>query len=133
VEYFSKMFQTTHLLTVPACSHHVVEVLDKVLRDAGLSVVPSFDLQAAKATISPCTCPHHGSALCDCQMIVLLIYEGREKPVTLIAHGQDRKTHIGVINGPDRGDSSRVEAIIQKEFLTDSPNPTNQSLWADAT
>lgn len=57
------------------------------LTDAGFRVVQTFDLQVARLAHSDCTCPHHGTDKCDCQMVVLLIYRKREHPVTLVLHG----------------------------------------------
>jgi hypothetical protein len=68
--------------------------LTRNLEIAGYQVIRSFDLQRARAVHTACTCPHHGSAECDCQMIVLLIYLSNGEPYTLLIHGRDGATRI---------------------------------------
>jgi hypothetical protein len=126
------MIHTSHLLTVQADGQNVVDQIADVLGKAGLQVVQSFDLQVAKAAHSHCSCPHHGSDKCDCQMIMLLVYDRDGKPATLVAHGQDGKTHLGMINDANRGHSANLMEIILDIFSKNSWFQ-QQSLWSDAT
>lgn len=107
------MIHTSHLLTVQADGQMVVDQIADALGKAGLQVVQSFDLQMARAAHSHCSCPHHGSDKCDCQMIMLLVYDRDGKPATLVAHGQDGKTHLGMINNANlRHSTCLIDTIL---------------------
>jgi hypothetical protein len=85
-------------MTINLESEIAVEMLVDRLADDGLQVIRSFDLNAARSAHVDCTCPHHGNERCDCQMVVLLVYEGQEQPLTLVAHGKDGKTHFAIVD-----------------------------------
>jgi hypothetical protein len=127
------MMQTSHLLTIKGGSQTAVDLVAKALKEAGLQVVQSFDLQAAKAAHSQCTCPHHGTNLCDCQMIMLLVYDLEDKPITLVAHGQDGSTHLGLINDPSRRNPARLVDVIRKALTINSLSGFEHNLWSNAT
>lgn len=79
-----------------------VAAVRQVLSAAGLRVEQSFDLRAALTLVPNCTCPHHGTALCDCQYNVLLVYQQTlSAPVTVVAHGRDHHSWITVSDPPD--------------------------------
>jgi hypothetical protein len=78
----------------------------QTLTQNGLRVIQTFDLNTARHTLEDCSCPHHGTSECDCQMVVLLVYGETGGPVTLILHGYvqfgDNKTFaIKVTNNGD--------------------------------
>jgi len=64
------------------------------LSRASLRVVQTFDLQIARLAHPDCSCPHHGTEQCNCQLVILLIYGKQEEPATLVIHGQDEKTWL---------------------------------------
>src|SRR5687767_5039354 len=70
--------------------------LAQALAQNGYGVNRSFDLHSARATHANCACPHHGTALCDCQLVVLLVYEAGSGPVTLLVHGRDGQTSVSL-------------------------------------
>jgi len=77
----------------------VAERLSLDLGAAGLRVTRSFDLQSARQALrdpesSPC--PHHGTADCTCQYVVLLVDAGVGPRLTLVAHGHDGETHLSI-------------------------------------
>jgi hypothetical protein len=111
----------------------VVELISQVLREAGLQVIQSFDLQAAITSHAHCSCPYHGTELCDCQMIVLLAYHSDQKPVTLVAHGKDGNTHIGILAEAGGDRSLGMEDIIRKAIVSIKFDPVNLPQWSDAT
>jgi hypothetical protein len=79
-----------------------VAAVRQALSAAGLRVEQSFDLRAALTLVPNCTCPHHGTALCDCQYNVLLVYrQALSAPVTVVAHGRDNQSWITVSDPPD--------------------------------
>jgi hypothetical protein len=61
------------------------------LEDNGLRVIMSFDSQLTRRSASSVPCPHHGIT-CDCQLVVLLVYDKDNQPATLLAQGQDGST-----------------------------------------
>jgi hypothetical protein len=56
------------------CDEAVDWVIEQAYQ-AGLSVLRTFDLQMARHAQTSCPCPHHGTDQCDCQMVVLLVYQ----------------------------------------------------------
>lgn len=89
------------------------------LAGAGLRSVQTFDLQDARAGAHDDSCPHHGTELCDCQMVILLVYGNGTEPETLILHGSDGKTWLSLAHTmrPVSGLANR----IQKTLNTNEP------------
>ena len=83
------------------------------LNGAGLQVVRSFDLQAARAAQPGYACPFHGADACTCQMIVLLVYSRGGLPVTLMIHGHDGQTRVLLVDRPGQ----RVDALEKTSVL----------------
>lgn len=77
-------------------------VATEISLDLGASGYPatrSFDLQSARRALRDpegCPCPHHGTADCTCQYVVLLVDTGGASPLTLVAHGHDGETHLSI-------------------------------------
>lgn len=88
------------------------------LTNAGFRVVQTFDLQVARLAHPECPCPHHGTDDCNCQMIVLLVYQKRGEPVTLVVHGQDNRTWLSLAGPSGKHTSQRLEASIRRILLT---------------
>lgn len=80
---------------------HLIKQIEK----SGLQVIQTFDLQDTRAADTACTCPRHGKEKCDCQMIVLLVYDQECPPVSLVAQGHQGQTwfslveSVGILNG----------------------------------
>ena len=106
-------------LEVP-CDEAVKWVSDRVSY-AGLSVIRTFDLQVARHAQMACPCPHHGTDSCDCQMVVLLVYQSNRRPLTMIAHGYSGQTWFSVVDTPGQRADPHLEAIIRR--LLSSPFP----------
>lgn len=111
-------------------SHPCGEALQrtsKQLGEAGLRSVQTFDLQAARAALSDCSCPNHGTDECDCQMVVLLVYGKAEGPVTLILHGNDGKTWFSIADNPqqrsDKNLSKEIQQALEKEPVSFTSSP----------
>ncbi len=86
----------------------------KQLLQAGLRPIQTFDLHTARHTLDDCPCPHHATSVCDCQMVVLLVYGNASEPVTLILHGNDGQTRISIADNPQqRADAKLITAIQQ--------------------
>ena len=106
------MNQNTHLLSLNLDSETAVEKVTQRLSGDGLQVVRSFDLQTARSAHTLCTCPHHGTENCDCQMIVLLVYDHQGQPLTMVAHSQDGQTHFELVDTPQQHDKRLLKTTI---------------------
>ena len=108
------MYQTSVIVTLQTDSQAVIEQSIRQLDLVGLQVVRSFDLKVARAAHVGCTCPHHGTDQCDCQMIVLLVYGQHDSPATLVVHGHDGQTQIALVDTFEQRPASQlVEAIVK--------------------
>jgi hypothetical protein len=101
------------LIISETCEKADIWVRESLSR-AGLRVVPTFDLQVARLAHSDCSCPHHGTEQCSCQLMVLLIYGKQEEPATLILHGQDEKTWISFSTPIEARSHPSLEASVRK-------------------
>ena len=89
--------------------------LAQTLAQNGYGVNRSFDLHSARAAHANCACPHHGTALCDCQLVVLLVYEEDKRPVTVLVHGRDGQTSVSLADDePVTATAEQLEATILK-------------------
>lgn len=88
------------ILTLEYPSEEAVRWITDTLISADLKVAISFDLRAARATHVECSCPHHGTAACDCQMVVLLVYGADVYPASLVVHGRDGRTYVSLVSSP---------------------------------
>jgi hypothetical protein len=100
------------MLTLDCSSEEAVQWITEVLGYADLQVATSFDLRTARAAHTGCSCPHHGTAACDCQMVVLLVYGTEAFPVTLVVHGRDGRTYLSLANVSGQRPSPRLADTI---------------------
>jgi hypothetical protein len=103
---------STGLLSVDAPCNEVLLRVRRSLERVGLRLLETFDLQVARSSGAECPCPHHGTAKCDCQMIVLLIYGEGTAPTALMLHGSDGRTWISLPDSPACGTEPLIEAAI---------------------
>jgi hypothetical protein len=111
------MYQSTEILTLQSDSLAAIEQSIRRLDAAGLQVVRSFDLKVARAAHVGCTCPHHGTDQCDCQMVVLLVYGQDGPPVTLVVHGHDGQTQIALVDTPEQQSAPQLVHSILHAIL----------------
>ncbi len=83
------------------------------LRQSGLRVVQTFDLHSARHALEDCSCPHHGTDQCDCQMVVLLVYGEENDPSTLILHGNDGQTWLSIAETPNQKRNPKTITAIR--------------------
>jgi len=99
-----------------SCDESLARLKER-LPSAGLHLVQTFDLQAARLKLEDCPCPHHGTSKCDCQMVVLLVYGSAAEPATLVLHGNDGETWLSLVNTltqhPDPLLRSTIERALQ--------------------
>jgi hypothetical protein len=106
------MSDNSPFLTLEQPCDVAVEWLTDQVSQAGLKVMRTFNLQVARHAQSICPCPHHGTQQCDCQMVVLLVYEANLQPLTVIAHGYNNRTWFSVVDTPQQRADPRLEATI---------------------
>ncbi len=96
----------------------------EALTRRGFRVVRSFDLRSAMAThadreASPwdCECPHHGTAQCTCQFVVLLVYGESGAPVVMTAHSRDAQAQAQIVHDANTQlDPRLVEQVMAALF-----------------
>lgn len=82
------------------------------LEAAALRVYRSFDLRSARNASSTCACPYHGTAACDCQMVVLLVYDKQGAPATVVLHGHQGQTWMMLADAPDAELATTIEDAL---------------------
>jgi hypothetical protein len=100
----------------------------------GFRVVRSFDLRSAMAAHAECDCPHHGTAQCTCQFVVLLVYDKKGAPAVVTAHSRDIQAQVQIVHDanthPDPRLVTPVMAALLEAALTVQatlPRPTEVS------
>lgn len=78
------------------CDEAVQNIVDRMER-TGLQVMRTFDLHQTRMVETTCSCPHHGTEKCDCQMVVLMVYGKSAQPVSLVAHGHNGQTWFSLV------------------------------------
>ena len=108
----------------------------EALARRGFRVVRSFDLRSALAPLAAhadCECPHHGTAQCTCQFVVLLVYGDPSAepalslskgsggaPVVITAHSRDAQAQVQIVRptGMLRDDAnSRPDARLVEQVM----------------
>jgi len=82
------------------------------LEEAALQVYRSFDLRSARAVSGTCACPYHGTDACDCQMVVLLVYQEQGTPATIVLHGHQGRTWIQLVDAPNAELATTIEDAL---------------------
>ena len=96
--------------------------VNQQLTSAGFHVVQTFDLQVARLAHPDCSCPHHGTDDCNCQLVVLLIYAKKGDPVTLVIHGQDGKTWLSLANPTGQRSNPHLEMLVRRVLMHCMPH-----------
>lgn len=120
------------LILEQPCDEAIAWITHQV-NGAGLQIMRTFDLQAARHEPADCPCPHHGTDQCDCQMVVLLVYGDDHQPVSLVAHSHDGKTWFSLVDTPQQRADPRLEATIRQALAPQAITPLNQAQWSHAT
>ena len=87
----------------------------------GLHVMQTFDLHTARLALEDCSCPQHGTDQCDCQMVVLLVYDGAPEPATLILHGNDGQTWLSIVETPGQRRNVKTTTTIKNALQGKRP------------
>lgn len=110
-------------LALNQTSEKVQRWVNQKLTRAGLRVVPTFDLQVARLAHPDCSCPHHGTDDCNCQMVILLVYDQQDDPATLVIHGQDGKTWLSLAAPVKTRSRPSLESSVRNALLPSYPLP----------
>jgi hypothetical protein len=97
------------------------EAIDWIIQEisaVGLEVVRTFDLQVARNEHASFTCPDHGKDECDCQMVVLLVYDNTRQPLTLVGHGHDAQTWLSVVDTPQQRAAPHLEEAVRSALAS---------------
>lgn len=104
----------------------------ETLTQAGLRVVPTFDLQIARLAHPDCPCPHHGTESCSCQLVILLVYGKQESPATLVVHGQDGKSWISFATPLETRSRQSLESSVRHTLIPRHPGSSSAEAAYDA-
>lgn len=127
------MFQETPLITLQTDWDKALSHATRTLEEKGLQVLRSFDLQMARSVHANCSCPHHGTEKCDCQMVVLLVYAPGKPPITLVVHGHDGQVSFVLVDYPEQGGDQQVVMSVRKLLAPDNFADLTREAWAHAT
>jgi hypothetical protein len=78
------------------CDDAVPYFMERI-QQSGLQVIRTFDLHDTRMVDTACSCPHHGTVQCDCQMVVLLVYGKDNQPASLVVHGYNGQTWFSLV------------------------------------
>ena len=114
----------------------VAKAVMAVLTRRGYYVIRSFDLRSALTAHSGCECPHHGTAKCNCQFVVLLVYGEAAEPVVLTTHSRDGQTEARIVHDatiiPDPRLAEKViAALVEAAIMLSVAPPTTTEVAAN--
>ncbi|HBG74769.1 MAG: hypothetical protein A2X25_12090 [Chloroflexi bacterium GWB2_49_20] len=121
------MSTNSPLLVIEKPGEEAIPWAVQLLEKAGLQVIRTFDLREARLSHSNCPCPHHGTEDCDCQMIVLLIYKGKQAPASILVHSFQETTWFYLVNTPEHPIGRLLEMLIKKTL----PQPVPEVLESE--
>lgn len=104
------------------------------LKGHGLQIEQTFDLQIARLSHAGCQCPNHGTDQCSCQMVVLLVRDKSNDPLTLILHGNDGQTSFSIVNFSGKRSDHDLAATVRQALViqnVESSQGTNGSTRSD--
>ena len=99
----------------------------KLLLQAGLRPIQTFDLHTARVGLQDCPCPNHGKSECDCQLVVVLVYGSASEPATLILHGNDGQTWLAIADDPRQRADVKLITAIQQALEIKAPADVSKS------
>lgn len=99
-----------------ACGEAINWVIQQ-LSGKGLQTLRTFDIKTAQHVNTGCPCPHHGTDPCDCQIVVLLVYQGSRHPISLVAHGYNERTWLYLVDSPGQRADPHLEASIRQSLI----------------
>lgn len=107
---------TLPLATLECTCDEAIRRATRIMIEAGLRVIVSFDSRHLRSEKEREPCPHHGHSECDCQIAILLVYGSAGEPATVLAKGQDSNTSISLAIAPGVRPPPRFENKIRQLF-----------------
>jgi hypothetical protein len=106
-------------LTLAFPCEQTIAILISTMTLHGIRLERSFDLRAALHDQPDCPCPHHGTAQCTCQYVVLLAYEPATTapPAVITTHECDGITRVRIAASEPGGRLSWLLLIALDEAL----------------
>ena len=104
-------------LSISRSCEDVIPWVKVRLTQAGLHPVQTFDLHTARIGLREFPCPNHGIDECDCQMVIILVYDDSDAPETLILHGNGQMTWLSVADAATSNVTDSLVDVI-KDILT---------------
>ena len=108
------MSNTYPFLVLELPCEEAITWLSGRLVQSGLQLQRTFDLRATRGVHAGCSCPHHGTDLCDCQMVVLLLYGEGTRPASLVAHAHNGQTSFALVDNPQQPADRALEITLQQ-------------------
>jgi hypothetical protein len=105
------------LIKLNCICDQAVSRVTAVLHESELRVMIPFDSQLTRELAIPAVCLHHGTADCDCHIVILLVYEADGPPATLLAYGQDGETWLSLVVAAGQRPPPRLENKISQALL----------------
>jgi hypothetical protein len=115
------------ILVLAQTCDQVLSWVRQQLTGVGLRVTQTFDLQVARLAHPDCPCPHHGMDDCNCQMVVLLVYQKQDDPATLVVHGLGGKSWVSLAGPAGKRFNQHLETVVRRALiphLTNAPSST---------
>ncbi len=116
------MNQINSILTLPLNCDSSVELICKIFMDSSLRVTRSFDLKSACSAFSNNICQVHGDGTCDCQLVVLLVYNQERLPVSVVLHGHNGKTQLGFADDLGHAAPPNLLKLLQRLLSFEAVN-----------
>jgi hypothetical protein len=101
-------------LSVRCSWAETLQWINQRLVTANLRPRQTFDLHGARVGSHGFVCPTHGTNECDCQMAVILVYDGAIEPVTLILYGNNGQAWLSIAEDANQKPDARLIDTIQK-------------------
>lgn len=108
------MDDNTPFLSIDQPCDQAVDWFARQVTGAGMHIVQTFNLQAARSAQSFCTCPNHGTDHCDCQMVVLLVYGSDRQPTSVVAHGNHGQTWFSIVDHAEQRPDPQLETALRQ-------------------
>jgi hypothetical protein len=118
------MNSSSPLITIEITGQASIHWTIRLLEKAGLRVLPTFDLQEARLSHPDCTCPHHGTEACDCQMSVLLVYQAGQAPASILIHSFQETTWLYLVDTPEQPVDPEMERLLREVLAQTVPIPS---------
>ncbi|MBC8509668.1 MAG: hypothetical protein H8D34_32880 [Chloroflexi bacterium] len=114
------MFQTTRIVNLAKDCETVIAQIGRHLGAIGMRIERSFDLQSACASNPDLTCPHHRDVPCDCQLVVLLVYDENGTPSSLVVRSHMGQTEINLVDSPNPKLGQELADLIHRILVPEN-------------